>query len=80
MHTKITFSVRGETFAADVIRNPFMFGRAEVVDVQDNKTGKIVPRTVKVDTTDGCEELFFTWNGKKIIIKEKWDHFECYVR
>lgn len=74
MNKNITFCIKTETFEGYVITNPFMFGRPEIVDIVNR--GRIVPRTVRINEND---ELFFTWNGKTIILKEEFDHFDCFV-
>lgn len=77
MKKGIKFTVRGKKFEGVVYTNPFMFGRIEAVDVWDGRTRNYVRRTVRVDSND---ELFFTWNGKTVVLKEMIDHFECVVR
>lgn len=76
MNKNITFCIKGETFKGYVITNPFMFGRPETVEITEG-CENIVHRTIRINEED---ELFFTWNGKTVILKEAFDHFDCFVK
>lgn len=76
MKKEINFTVSGIAFNGTIYTNPFMFGRAERVDIFDNRTHRYVMKTIKIDDND---RLFFTWNGKTVFVKEMIDHFECEV-
>lgn len=72
MSGNFKFNVNGEEFEGYVI--PVFELK---VGIYDNKSNKIVTRTVRLDDNDNP---FFTWNGKSCFIVGTFDDFEIEVR